>query len=66
MSIQGFGKNVPPDKSQVIIYFLEKGLDEKKANDFFSEYTLKEWKNRRGLPIRNWKVHAWEHIWSKK
>lgn len=61
----GFGKNVPPDKEQVIIYFLEKGRSEKQAMDFFNFYTARRWKNSHGHTITNWKVHAWEYIWNK-
>lgn len=61
----GCGKCVPPIKPHVVIYFLEKGLTEKQASEFFDEYAKKDWNNGRGVKISNWKVHAWEWVWSK-
>lgn len=62
----GFGCEIPPDKSQVVVYFLEKGDTEKSASEFFKEYSEKNWKNKRGTTIKNWKVHAWAWIWDKR
>lgn len=66
MNSQGFGENIPPDKEQVIVYFLEKGQSEKQALDFFAERAARKWRNLRGSVISNWKVHAWEYIWNKR
>lgn len=62
----GSGKSVPPMKEHVIIYLMQKGLTEKRAADFFNEYADKNWRNRNGALISNWKVHAWEWVWANK
>lgn len=61
--MSGYGKNIPPDIEQVIIYFAEKGQPEKKAMNFFHEFALRKWKNHQGKTISNWKVHAWGYIY---
>lgn len=53
-------------KEHVIIYLMQKGLTEKRAADFFNEYADKNWRNRNGALISNWKVHAWEWVWANK
>ncbi|MBN9293613.1 MAG: hypothetical protein J0G96_06505 [Flavobacteriia bacterium] len=65
-TITGYGQCVPPQKPHVIIYFLEKGLSEKKAIDFFEQYAKRKWLNNQGNRIKNWKVHAWEWAWENK
>ncbi|MBX2942736.1 MAG: hypothetical protein KF860_10345 [Cyclobacteriaceae bacterium] len=62
----GQGKNVPPIREHVIIYLMQKGLTEKRAHDFFNQYADKNWRNRNGELISNWKVHAWEWVWANK
>ncbi len=59
----GAGKNVPPIKSYVVIYFLEKGASEALASEFFDEYSGRKWLNSRMRLIKNWKEHAWTYIW---
>ncbi len=62
----GIGRVIPPIKNHVIIYFLQKGLTEKQAIDFFDDYNERGWRNRSGDIISNWKVHAWEWVWAVK
>ena len=63
---RGFGEEVPPILLHVIPYFIQKGADSEDALDFFNYYQAKDWCNRKGVKIRNWKVHAWEWIWRNK
>ena len=58
----GSGKQVPPLKDHVFIYFIEKGASEKLADGFFQHYTDLQWKTNRLKPLSNWKVAAWEWI----
>ncbi|MBS1530359.1 MAG: hypothetical protein JSU01_08630 [Bacteroidetes bacterium] len=62
----GFGKEMPPEKGHVTIYFIQKGLTEKEADFFFGQQKLTDWKTKRGRPIRNWKAVAAEWIWQLK
>lgn len=62
----GVGRTIPPQKNHVIIYFIEKGLSEKQAIDFFSNYNQRGWRNLSGNIIANWKTHAWEWVWTVK
>lgn len=62
----GCGKCLPPAKEHVVVYFLEKGLTEKHASDFFSLYNKRRWRNRQGNIIANWKVHAWEWAFANR
>lgn len=60
----GIGKNVPPEKIHVIIYFIQKGQSEYEAVQFYEEYNVRAWKNKHNESISNWKLHAWNWIWS--
>lgn len=62
----GLGKQVPPNRVFVSIYFAQKGLPESEAERFFLYYEDRDWKNTEGNPIRNWKTVACEWIWNKK
>lgn len=61
----GTGKQIPPDARHVAIYFMEKGQSASNADAFFNYYQRKQWLNAQGVVIRNWKVTAWEWIWSR-
>lgn len=58
----GSGKNVPPIKKYVIIYFSEKGMSTHQALEFFSHFENRKWENYRNKPLFNWKTAAWEWI----
>jgi hypothetical protein len=62
-SVEGYGETVPPSWQHVTIYFDQKGLLEKVANDFFQYYETRNWETEKGYPIRNWKVTASNWIW---
>jgi hypothetical protein len=51
----GFGSDVPPDKGQVMIYFLQKGYPESDALKFYAGGDL----------ISDWKCLAWQWIWNR-
>ncbi|MBT2561285.1 hypothetical protein J7E50_10625 [Pedobacter sp. ISL-68] len=59
----GFGKDIPPARSHVIIWFLQKGLTEQKALEFYCFYTQRFWKSQNGNTIKDWKMTAWEWVW---
>ena len=54
---------VPPKIQEVKIYFCQKGIPEKEAEAFCIFYEGKEWKNKKGAPLRNWRRAAW--LWGK-
>lgn len=62
----GFGKQIPPDRTFVSIYFAQKGLPESEAERFFVHYDLRGWKNTEGNPVQNWKTLACDWIWNTK
>jgi len=65
-SSQGNGKNVPPKKEHVAIYFIQKEMTSIEVEEFYDYYQSKGWKDKSGLPLKNWKTMACEWIWSKK
>ena len=62
----GFGKEIPPIRKFVSIYFAQKGFPESEAERFVMHYELKGWKNTEGNPVQNWKTLACDWIWNKK
>jgi hypothetical protein len=60
----GFGGQIPPSLQHVSIYFIQKGFSDNDALDFFNHYESKRWLNKEGILIKNWKITAWEWIWS--
>lgn len=60
----GFGKSVPPQWQYIKIYFVQKGLTEQVAKDFFQEKESKKWQTENGKPVLNWKAVANEWIWN--
>jgi len=64
--VEGFGLIIPPAKQHVIIYFMQKGQEEISALQFYHTYSIENWCNKRGQKIKNWKMHAWDWIWSKR
>ena len=58
----GLGRDTPPLKAHVAIYFIQKGLTEREADFFFQQQNQAGWK----LPNRrsgNWKTLACDWIW---
>jgi hypothetical protein len=60
---QGLGKQVPPEKVFVLIYFAQKGMPDSEAMRFYNYYESVGWKNEEGNPIQNWKTLASEWTW---
>lgn len=59
----GLGKAIPPIYEHVLIYFLTAGCNERVAKEFYHTYQYRDWKNRKGKTIKDWKMHAWHWIW---
>ena len=62
--MEGLGKTVPPNREHVIIYFLQKNIAETHAISFYDHFQKKKWRNQRNRKLSNWKIAAWEWIWS--
>ncbi|VTP95862.1 hypothetical protein [Sphingobacterium daejeonense] len=60
--VEGTGKSVPPKIEHVRIYFLQKDQSAAFAQEFFDHYQSRNWKNRQGTRLSNWKSTAWEWI----
>jgi hypothetical protein len=60
---QGFGYEMPPDKTLVQIYFDQKGLAEL-TGSFYKHYDDDYWQSPNGTPYRNWKVLATDWIFN--
>lgn len=60
---KGSGDTIPPLLQHVIIYFLQKGITEEKAIDFFERYNNNGWKKWNGQQVKNWKTLACDEIW---
>jgi hypothetical protein len=48
----------PPSVEEVRAYFDQRGLPAKEAECFFLFHEFKEWKNRKGEYLQNWKQFA--------
>ncbi len=59
-------KNVftPPQISEVIDYFTEKGYSKQAAEKMFEYYSVADWKDSGGKKVRNWKQKA-NAVWFK-
>jgi hypothetical protein len=62
----GLGKQVPPDRSHILIFFDQAGFEKTEAIRFFQHYQTTGWKGHKGNPISNWKTKANEWIWELK
>lgn len=60
---KGYGKNIPPNKEHVLIWFLQKDKSEKSAIHFFNFYKARGWRSQKGEILRDWKMLAWEWTW---
>lgn len=60
----GFGRQIPPNMEHVMIWFLQKGSNEIVALSFYDYYEDNRWLNSTGILIKNWKMTAWEWLWS--
>ena len=61
---KGLGIDVPPALFHVEIYFIANQSTELRAREFFDHYQEKEWLHN-DVPIKNWKVLAWQWIFYK-
>ena len=53
-----FTAAIPPRYEDVKTYFLQKGINEAEATDFFLFYEKKRWTNRNGRFYKSWKKIA--------
>lgn len=57
--MSGFGKEVPPEKEHVVVYFIQKGFTEEEGLVFFNYYQERCWKGKKNRHLSNWKELAW-------
>lgn len=60
---------VPPSMNEVVSYFEEKGYTREAAERAYAYYTERNWVDRNGLPVKNWKskcVAVWFKPENKK
>jgi len=62
----GLGKQVPPQREHVFVFFDQAGFTETEAQRFFQHYKTTGWTGQKGNPIHNWKTKANEWIWELK
>ncbi|SIN78266.1 hypothetical protein SAMN04488055_1318 [Chitinophaga niabensis] len=60
---KGHGKDVPPNKTHVLIYFIQQGSTAVEGTSFYEYYDNLKWKNPQGITLTNWKTAAWQWIW---
>lgn len=63
--VQGLGRQLPPVKKYVFVYFQQKGLSIQAAAEFYKHYHKRGWLNPNGTLIKDWKMSAWQWIWNK-
>ncbi len=51
-----------PPYEQVRIYFLQKGMPETEAADFYQFYEMNKWETKNGVAIIKWKDFAYRWI----
>ena len=59
---QLFSHHLSPKMRDVKVYFSQKGISEKEAEDFFHVYEQRQWKSKRGNFYQNWKAIAYRWI----
>jgi hypothetical protein len=52
-----------PSLSQITIFFDQKGFELKDAEAFFTEYSARQWRGRRGVMVKNWRAKALDWMW---
>jgi hypothetical protein len=57
-----FAAYFPPRIEEVKIYFLQKGVPEKEAEQFFLFYEKKGWISKKGNFLKNWKSTAYKWV----
>lgn len=57
-----FSTKIPPTIQEVKIYFNQKGISEKEAEEFFFFYEKKRWTSKNGNLFRSWKNIAYKWI----
>jgi hypothetical protein len=57
-----FAHHIPPKIEDVKVYFSQKGIPEKEAEDFFHVYEHRHWTSKTGHFINNWKAIAYRWI----
>jgi hypothetical protein len=62
----GFGNEVPPLISHVIIIFDQMELPEKDALKFYRHFEERDWHTKTGVPIKNWKHILDQWVWDIK
>jgi hypothetical protein len=57
-----FAHHIPPKIEDIKVYFSQKGVPEKEAEDFFHVYEHRHWTSKTGHFIKNWKAIAYRWI----
>ncbi|HTN19782.1 MAG TPA: hypothetical protein VL125_04870 [Pelobium sp.] len=51
---------------EVQIYFIQKGFEKEDAETFFKEFKKRQWLNKKGKSLMNWRAKASERMWVKQ
>jgi hypothetical protein len=54
--------SLPPRFEHVKVYFAQKGISDREAEDFFLFYENRHWMSRKGKVFKNWKNIAYKWI----
>ncbi|MGB4398910.1 MAG: hypothetical protein WBJ10_06035 [Daejeonella sp.] len=55
-----------PTIHQATIYFIQKGFEAIDAEQFFREYSNRNWKGSKGIPVKNWRAKALDWMWQRQ
>lgn len=55
-----------PTLIQVTIFFDQKGFGDQDAKAFFTEYSDRSWKGKRGIMVKNWRAKALDWMWKRQ
>lgn len=55
-----------PSIHQATIYFIQKGFEVKDAEQFYKEYSIRNWTGSKGIPVKNWRAKALDWMWQRQ
>ena len=55
-----------PSIREATIYFIQKGFEANDAEQFYSEYSERNWTGSKSVPVKNWRAKALDWMWQRQ
>lgn len=55
-----------PSLSEALIFFDQKGFGVKDSKAFFTEYSERNWRGKKGISVKNWRAKALDWMWQRQ